>query len=100
MIEYPSTDPTRMMTFVSAKRGFGAVVFGGIVAIFLIITVTTGKLDTVATPGNAAGTVVVLTFFASIFLLAVTRRWTAEVDLALRRLKISRRSLAGRTKVV
>jgi hypothetical protein len=56
------------------------------------VIVTTGNLRTVAPPGNAAGLVAMLIFFASILFLKITRQWTAEIDLDTRRLRIFRRS--------
>jgi hypothetical protein len=80
------------LTFASGKPRFRTIVLAGFIALLTIVTVTTGNLRTVAPPGNAAGSVAVLIFFASILFLTITRQWTAEIDLDTRRLRIFRRS--------
>ena len=79
------------LTFASGKPRFRTLLFG-FIALLTIVTVTTGNLRTVAPPGNAAGLVAMLIFFASILFLKITRQWTAEIDLDTRRLRIFRRS--------
>jgi hypothetical protein len=88
------------LTFVSGKSGFGAVTLTGVIVAVAIATLATGDLGTVATPGNTAGSVVLLIFFACILLSIVTRQGIAEIDLGARRLKVSRRFLGRWTKVV
>jgi len=80
----------QILTFASGKPGFRTFVLAGFIALLTIVTVTTGNLRTVAPPGNAAGPVAVLFFFASLLFLTITRQWTAEIDLDTRRLRIFR----------
>jgi hypothetical protein len=94
----PDSDQT--LRFVSGQSGFGAAVLAAIIAIGAITTIADGNLGTVATPGGAAGTVVALIFFACILFQVVTRQWIAEIDLAARRLKISRQFLGHWKKTV
>jgi hypothetical protein len=93
MIKDHSLGSGRILTFVSGKPGFGAAAFAGLIVAMAIAAFATGDLGTVATPGNTAGTVVLLIFFACILLSIVTRQGIAEIDLGTRRLKVSRRFL-------
>ena len=86
--------------FVSGKPGFGALILGGFIAVFAIATLSTGNLATTATPGNAAGTAVVILFFAYILFASVTRVSIVEIDMATRRLRIFRRSFGRWTKTI
>jgi hypothetical protein len=81
------------LIFTTGKPGFGAAAFAGLIVAMAIATFTSGDLGTVATPGNTAGTVVALIFFACILFAAVTRRWIVEIDLGARRVRISRQFL-------
>ena len=60
----------------------------------------TGNSDTLATPGNTAGMVVVLVFFGCILVANSTRRWTLEVDLVKRRLRLTRQFLNLWTRTI
>jgi hypothetical protein len=89
------------LTFTSGQPGFGAAAFAGLVIVALAIAAfASGDLGTVATPGNAAGTVVLLLFLGCIVFSAVSRQSIAEIDLGARRLKVSRRFLGRWTKTI
>lgn len=85
-----SKRPDQTLRFVSGRHGFGWVFGAAVIGAVAIGTLADGSSGTVATPGSTAGAVVGLVFLASILFLSVTRRWTAEIDLAARKLEISR----------
>src|SRR4051794_26520056 len=102
-VNVDSGHSNQTLRFVSGQAGFGVAVVAAVIAICAIVGIATiahGNLGTVATPGNAAGTVVFLIFFASILFLTVTRQWAAEFDLTARRLELSRRFFGRWKKIV
>src|SRR5713101_71511 len=100
MIKDHSLGSGRTLTFVSGQPGFGAVALAGLIIAVGIATFASGDLATVATPGNTAGSLVLIIFFACILFSAVSRRWMAEIDFGARRLRISRLFLGRWTRVV
>ena len=78
---------SKILTFVSAKRGFGSALPIVAIAVLAAAIVVDKKLETFESLGDSAGAVAVL-IFTCIVVLAVTRRWTAEVDPVARRLTI------------
>jgi hypothetical protein len=64
-----------------------------------IYALAAGSTPTPSLPVNA-GVFIALLFFACIFFHVVTRQWIAEIDLATRRLRISRRSFGRWTKAI
>src|SRR6266702_5261205 len=58
------------LTYVSPKPGLGEAFFGIFIAVGLVFVLGNGVTGTFATPGGTAGSVIVLVFFAILFLLA------------------------------
>jgi hypothetical protein len=85
------------LLFTSGKREFGPLAFVGIM-IFAIAFVADSS-NTWSMPANA-GAVVGFLFIACIIFLSLSRRWTAEIDMASRRLRIFRRSFGRWTKTI
>ena len=96
MIKDHSLGSGQTLTFVSGKPGLSAVALAGFIAVMAIATFANGDLGT---PENSP-MVAFLIFFACILFAAVSRDWIAEIDLAARRLRISRRFLGRRTKTI
>jgi hypothetical protein len=87
----------RTLVFSSGKPRFGAAAFFCF-AIFAIAFVADPS-NTWSMPANA-GAMVVVSFIACIIGVSVSRQWTAEIDIAARRLRISRLSFGRWTKTV
>jgi len=100
MIESRPTALNRKLTYVSPKPGLREALFGIFVATALVSVLWSGVTGTLATPGGTAGTVIIFVFFAIIFLVAVTRRQTAEFDLAGRKLTISQSRFGRPNKLI
>lgn len=88
LVSHP-TVPKRKLTYVSPKPGLGEALFGILVAAGLVSVLGNSVMGTLVTPGGTAGSVIVLLFFAILFLLAVTRRRIVEFDLVDRKLTIT-----------
>jgi hypothetical protein len=85
------------LIFSSRKPEFGKAAFFCIV-IFAIAFVTDSS-NTWSMPANA-GAVLVFLFIAFIIGVSLSRQWSAEIDMAARRLKISRLSFGRWTRTI
>jgi hypothetical protein len=85
------------LIFGSGSRRFGSAAFFCI--IIFVIAFIADSSNTWSMPANA-GAVVGFLIVACIVGLSAARQWTTEVDLAARRLKISRRSFGRWTKTI
>ena len=88
------------LTYVSPKPGLAEVFFGIFIAAALVSVLGNGVTGTLVTPGGTAGSVIVLVFFAILFLLAVTRRRIVEFDLVDRKLTISQSRFGRPDKLI
>jgi hypothetical protein len=86
---------TRTQVFKSGRPGLGDIVWGALF-VFAIAALAAG----IASPLDPAGPIVVLIAVLGTLVLKATSRWTAEIDMAARRLTISRRLLGRWTTVI
>jgi hypothetical protein len=94
----PGTDTSgQTLIFSSGKAGFNAVAFFCIM-IFAVAFVADSS-NNWSMPANA-GAVIGMLLLASVIGVSVSRQWTAEIDMAARRLKISRLSLGRWTRTI
>ena len=100
MIDDRSPEAGQTFRFISGAPGYGAIAFGTFFVVCAIVTISTENLATVATPGNAAGTVVVLIFFASILFAGFTRVSIVEIDTSKRRLSVQRQYFGRWTRTI
>jgi len=104
---YPHIErPGQKLVFASREPVFNSVGSLGLLicSAFLVVGIyiyalAAGSTPTPSLPVNA-GVFIALLFFACIFFHVVTRQWIAEIDLATRRLRISRRSFGRWTKAI
>src|SRR5450756_1864964 len=85
------------LRFTSGNRWFGSAVFFFIMV--GAIAFIANSSNTWSMPTNA-GAFIGCLIIACIVGLSASRQWTAEIDLAARRLKISRRSFGRWTKTI
>jgi hypothetical protein len=91
----PGVKSGQTLIFSSGKPEFGAAAFG--IMVFAIAFVADSS-NTWSMPANAGA--VGFLFIACILGLSVSRQWTAEIDMAARRLRISRRSFGRWTRTI
>jgi len=94
------TVPKRKLTYVSPNPGLGEVFLGIFIAAGLISLLANGVTGTLVTPGGTAGSVIVLVFFAILFLMAVTRRRIVEFDLVDRKMTITQSRFGRPNKLI
>jgi hypothetical protein len=85
------------LIFSSGQPEFGAAAF--FCTVIFTVAFVTDSSNTWSAPANA-GVVVVFLFLAFIVGVSMLRQWTAEIDVAARRLKISRLSFGRWTRTI
>jgi hypothetical protein len=85
------------LIFSSGKPGVGWVAF--LCALIFAAALAADSSDAWSIPTHG-GAVIGILLIAGIIGVSLSRQWTAEIDMAARRLKISRRSLGRWTKTV
>ena len=100
MLESHPAALKRKLTYVSPSPGLGEAFFGIFIAAALIFVLKNGVTGTLVTPGGTTASVIVLVFFAILFLLAVTRRRIVEFDLVDRKLTITQSRFGRPNKLI
>jgi hypothetical protein len=99
MVEgYPGSERSgQTLIFTSGEPRFGTAAF--VCIMIIAIAFVADSSNQWSMPANA-GAILGFLFLACIVGLSMSRQWTAEIDMAARRLKISRRSFGRWAKTI